>query len=90
MHGAVSEAVAREMAHGVRERHGTDFGLGTTGIAGPSGGTTDKPVGLVYLALATPHETVVQRQLLNFDRETFKWFAAQYALDLLRGAGPVA
>ena len=83
-HGAVSEEVCREMAEGVRTRSGTDFALSTTGIAGPTGGTTEKPVGLVYVGLATARETVVQRYMLVFDRETFKFFASQIALDLVR------
>jgi nicotinamide-nucleotide amidase len=85
-HGAVSEAVAREMAGGVRERSATDFGVSTTGIAGPTGGTPEKPVGLVYIGLATAHECEVTRQLLAFDRETFKFFASQTALDMVRRA----
>ncbi|HUK81734.1 MAG TPA: competence/damage-inducible protein A [Verrucomicrobiae bacterium] len=83
-HGAVSEEVAREMAEGVRTRSGTDFGVSTTGIAGPLGGTPEKPVGLVYIGFATPTQTVVHRHLLLFDRETFKLFASQIALDLVR------
>lgn len=83
-HGAVSEEVAREMAEGVRARAGTHFGISTTGIAGPTGGTPDKPVGLVYIGLATPACTEVRRHILLFDRETFKFFASQIALDLVR------
>ncbi len=83
-HGAVSEQVCREMAEGGRQRSGADFALATTGIAGPTGGTPEKPVGLVYLALATPTQTLVQRHMLLFDRETFKFFASQNALDMLR------
>ena len=83
-HGAVSEDVAREMVEGVRARNGTDFGISTTGIAGPTGGTPDKPVGLVYIGFATPDRTDVQRHVLSFDRETFKFFASQYALDAVR------
>ena len=82
--GAVSEEVAREMAEGIRTRSGTDFGVSTTGIAGPTGGTPEKPVGLVYIGLATPERTEVQRHLLAFDRETFKFFVSQYALDTIR------
>ena len=83
-HGAVSEEVAREMAEGVRARSKTDLALSTTGIAGPAGGTRDKPVGLVYIGFATSKETVVQRHMLLFNRETFKFFASQIALDLVR------
>jgi nicotinamide-nucleotide amidase len=81
-HGAVSEEACREMAEGAR-RH-ADYALATTGIAGPTGGTPEKPVGLVYIGLATPTRTEVRRHVLLFDRETFKFFASQYALDLLR------
>jgi len=83
-HGAVSEPVAREMADGARQRAGTDYALSATGIAGPTGGTPDKPVGLVYLGLATPTGTQVQRHQVAFDRETFKWYVSQCALDWLR------
>jgi nicotinamide-nucleotide amidase len=83
-HGAVSEEVAREMAEGARTRSGTDFGISTTGIAGPTGGTPEKPVGLVYIGFATSCGTDVQRHVLALDRETFKFFVAQYALDAVR------
>jgi nicotinamide-nucleotide amidase len=83
-HGAVSEEVAREMAEGVRTSSRTDFGVSTTGIAGPTGGTPDKPVGLVYIGIATPERTDVRRHILTFDRETFKFFVSQYALDAVR------
>ena len=83
-HGAVSEEVACEMAEGIRTRSGTDFGISTTGIAGPTGGTAEKPVGLVYIGFATPQRTEVQRHILALDRETFKFFVSQYALDTVR------
>jgi nicotinamide-nucleotide amidase len=83
-YGAVSEEVAREMAEGVRARAGTHFGISTTGIAGPTGGTPEKPVGLVYIGLATPARTEIRRHMLLFDRETFKFFASQIAFDLVR------
>jgi nicotinamide-nucleotide amidase len=66
-HGAVSSEVAAAMAEGVRNRLGADLGLSATGVAGPSGGTVDKPVGLVYLGLATSHRTETRR--LDFGSE---------------------
>ncbi|MEI6084767.1 MAG: competence/damage-inducible protein A [Verrucomicrobiota bacterium] len=81
-HGAVSEETCREMAEGAR-RH-ADFALATTGIAGPTGGTAEKPVGLVFIGLATPERTVVERHQFQFDRETFKQLVAQYAIDAVR------
>jgi len=83
-HGAVSEPVARAMAEGVRTRNHATYGLSVTGIAGPGGGTADKPVGTVFLALAGPFPTVVERNYNPTDRETFKQVTAQQALDLLR------
>jgi nicotinamide-nucleotide amidase len=85
-HGAVSEPVARAMAEGVRARSNSTYGIGITGIAGPTGGTPQKPVGLVFIALAAPNETKCIEQRLNYDRETFKFIVTQYALDLLRRA----
>lgn len=83
-HGAVSEPVAREMAEGARRQTGADYALSVTGIAGPSGGTPDKPVGTVFIGLAGPSDTAVERHLNPFDRETFKQVTAQQALDWLR------
>lgn len=83
-HGAVSAEVARAMAQGVRQLAGTEYGLSTTGIAGPSGGTAEKPVGLVFCALATPTATHVLQGNFPGGREAFKRFATQKALDLLR------
>jgi nicotinamide-nucleotide amidase len=84
-HGAVSEAVARAMAEGARTRAASTYGLATTGIAGPTGGSDEKPLGTVYIALASEYsETVARKFLFPTDRETFKQLAAQAALDLLR------
>jgi nicotinamide-nucleotide amidase len=82
--GAVSEAVARQMAEGAREQTGATYALSVTGIAGPGGGTPAKPVGTVFIGLAGPFETVVARNLNPMDRETFKQVTAQQALELLR------
>ena len=83
-HGAVSEPVAREMALGAREKFGSDFAIAVTGIAGPSGGTPDKPVGTVFIALASATGVEVRRMQNTWDRETFKQVTAQQALDWLR------
>jgi nicotinamide-nucleotide amidase len=83
-HGAVSAVVARQMADGVRSRHGTDFGLAVTGIAGPGGGSAEKPVGTVFVALADGARTIAEKHFNPFERETFKFVTSQQALDLLR------
>ena len=83
-HGAVSEAVARAMAEGVRARLGATYGIATTGIAGPSGGTDDKPVGTVWLAVAGPDGTVAERHRFGTHRRANKERFATAALDLLR------
>ncbi|HEY5035925.1 MAG TPA: competence/damage-inducible protein A [Chthoniobacterales bacterium] len=83
-HGAVSEAVARAMAEGARKKSGADFALSTTGIAGPGGGSTAKPVGTAYVALALQERTVVRHFFFPSDRETFKQLVTQTALNLLR------
>jgi nicotinamide-nucleotide amidase len=82
--GAVSAAVAEAMAEGVRNGAGTDFGLAVTGIAGPDGGTEEKPVGLVFVALADDAHTEHRRLTLPGDRHLVRWRASQAALDLLR------
>jgi nicotinamide-nucleotide amidase len=72
------------MAEGVRKRARTDFGLSVTGIAGPGGGSDEKPVGLVYIALAD--DAHIEHRKLNIpgDRQLVRWRASQAALDLLR------
>jgi nicotinamide-nucleotide amidase len=83
-HGAVSREVAEAMATGVRRLAGTDLGLSTTGIAGPSGATKTKPVGLVYMGLAHAEGCVVSEQVFPGSREVVKLKAATHALDMLR------
>jgi nicotinamide-nucleotide amidase len=83
-HGAVSEPVAREMAEGARSQTGSDYGLSVTGIAGPGGGTPDKPVGTVFIGLAGFEKTLIKCNFNPYDRETFKQVTAQQALELLR------
>lgn len=82
--GAVSAPVARAMAEGVRKRANTDFGLSVTGIAGPGGGTEEKPVGLVYIALSDEVQTKHRKLQIPGDRQLVRWRASQAALDLLR------
>jgi len=82
--GAVSEQVARAMAEGVRKRAGSTYALATTGIAGPSGGSEEKPVGTVYVALASETENKVKKLFFPSDRETFKQLTAQAAFEMLR------
>ena len=83
-HGAVSEPVAIAMAEGIRIRAATNVGIGVTGIAGPGGGTPQKPVGTVAVATATAD--LVRSRLFRFigDREHVKFQASQAALDMVR------
>jgi nicotinamide-nucleotide amidase len=83
-HGAVSAEVAEAMAEGIRKRAGTDFGLSVTGIAGPDGGSEEKPVGLVYVALSDDAHIEHRRLMLPGDRQLIRWRASQAVLDLLR------
>lgn len=83
-HGAVSEAVVREMATGMRRVAGSTYALALTGIAGPDGGSAEKPVGTVDVALATPGEVHYRRLRLGGDRGRIQDLAAGGALDLLR------
>ena len=83
-HGAVSKEVAREMAEGARRVAGADYAIAVTGIAGPGGGTSDKPVGTVYIGLATSAGTVVHEMHNPWDRATFKDVTSLQALNLLR------
>ena len=83
-HGAVSEQVARALAERAGACARSTFALATTGIAGPTGGSPEKPVGTVHIALAGPNEIVAKKLFLPSDRETFKQLTAQAAFDLLR------
>ena len=85
-HGAVSEPVARALAEGVRRLAGAAWGIGITGIAGPTGGTEEKPVGTVWLALAGPGGTVAVHRVFRGDRDRVRRTAAYEALDMLRRA----
>jgi nicotinamide-nucleotide amidase len=82
--GAVSEEVARAMAEGARRAAGVDVGVGITGIAGPGGGSAEKPVGLVYVALAGAAGDAVRRRQFPGDRERVRQQAVQVALEMLR------
>jgi competence/damage-inducible protein CinA-like protein len=83
-HGAVSREVAAAMAEGIRKRCTATFGIGITGVAGPGGGSEEKPVGLVYHALASERETQVEERKFPGDRKRIRWFASQLALDMVR------
>lgn len=83
-YGAVSQEVASAMAEGIRERCGATLGVGITGVAGPTGGSDEKPVGLVFHALADENETEVSRRNFLGDRARIRQFASQQALDMIR------
>jgi competence/damage-inducible protein CinA-like protein len=83
-HGAVSKEVATALAEGIRQRCKATFGVGITGVAGPTGGSDEKPVGLVFHALATQNGTEVVERTFFGDRKRVRWFATQQALDMVR------
>ncbi len=83
-YGAVSSQVAEAMAEGIRRRTRSSIGIGVTGVAGPGGGTEEKPVGLVYIAVADGKSTSVVERRFPGDRERVRWFSSQQALDLIR------
>jgi nicotinamide-nucleotide amidase len=83
-HGAVSAEVAKALATGIRLRTGATLGLGVTGIAGPTGGTEEKPVGLVHIALSSAEKTESVEKNFRGDREKIREWSTQQALDLLR------
>jgi len=82
--GAVSSKAAKEMALTVKKKIQTDIGVSITGIAGPGGGTTEKPVGLVYIALAIKNKVVVKRFTFKGGRQRIRRTACKHAMDLLR------
>jgi len=83
-HGAVSEEVAIAMAHGARERSGADIAASVTGIAGPTGGTEQKPVGTVWIGISTAEKTEAIKAFYPRGRETFKQLVSQKTLDMIR------
>lgn len=83
-HGAVSAEVAKALAHGIRLRTGATIGLGITGIAGPTGGTDTKPVGLVHIAVSDAQKTESMERTFRGDRKRIREWASQQALDLVR------
>ncbi len=83
-HGAVSKETAMQMAQGVRNLMGSSLGLSTTGIAGPGGGSAEKPVGLVYIGFATENKVTAKKFNFHFDRENNKLLSSQVALNMIR------
>ncbi|HEV2350069.1 MAG TPA: competence/damage-inducible protein A [Terriglobia bacterium] len=82
--GAVSKPVAQALAEGIRRRSGADIGLGITGIAGPTGGSSEKPVGMVFISLADEHGTQIREFRFPGTRERIRHYASQTALEMIR------
>ena len=87
-YGAVSAECALEMAEGARRVSGSTWAIATTGVAGPDGGTPEKPVGLVYVGIAGPDGVHAERLMLRGDRDWIRTLTCQNALNLLRAAVP--
>ena len=85
-HGAVSREVAQALAEGIRKRCLSSYGVGITGVAGPTGGTEQKPVGLVYIALAGEEGTQVVERTFPGDRRRIREFSSMQALEMIRRA----
>lgn len=83
-YGAVSEEVSRAMAQGAITKTGADIAVSITGIAGPSGGTKDKPVGLVYIAVATKNNIICEKNIFSGNREDIRLQSLAKALEMLR------
>lgn len=83
-YGAVSEIVAKQLANNIRALSNVTIGIGITGVAGPTGGTPEKPVGLVYIGFSTQKETIVEKHQFNVDRITFKRKVFEKVLSLLQ------
>ncbi len=83
-HGAVSEIVAKQLANNIRALSNVTIGIGISGIAGPTGGTPEKPVGLVYIGFSTQKETIVEKHQFNVGRITFKRKVLEKVLSLLQ------
>lgn len=81
--GAVSETVARQLAYNVRILSNVDIGIGITGIAGPTGGTSEKPVGLVYIGFSKEEETIIEKYNFNADRINFKELVLEKIIEFL-------
>lgn len=82
--GAVSEIVAKQLAHNIRVLSNVDIGIGITGIAGPTGGTAEKPVGLVFIGFSTEKDTIVEKHQFKAERITFKEKVLEKVLSLLQ------
>ena len=83
-HGAVSEAIALEMAESIRKKMNSDIGISTTGISGPDGGNNKKPVGLVYIGVATPITSIVKKYIFKVNRSIHREMVATAALNTTR------
>ncbi|MHA1641955.1 MAG: CinA family protein, partial [Promethearchaeota archaeon] len=79
-----SEEVARQLAYNVRILSNVDIGIGITGIAGPTGGTPEKPVGLVYIGISTEEDTIVEKNIFQTDRINFKAKVLERVLQLIK------